>query len=608
MRSAAMDDFVARVRAASDILSVVASYVPLKKKGRNYWGCCPFHQEKTPSFSVTPDKGFFYCFGCHAGGNVFKFLSMMENVGYFDAVKMQAEKLGIPMPEREKSEEELARDRRLDDLRKMMGMARSFFHNCLVKTRYGEAGLRYFAGRGIGQETIEAFGLGFAPDAFGKLRDAFLKRGVSEKLLLEGGLVSEGRSGVYDRFRNRVMIPIADERGRVVGFGGRVLDEGKPKYLNSPETAIFNKRRLLFGLDRAKSAIRSEGWALLVEGYMDAISLSAAGVGNAVASLGTAFTAEQCRLLLRYTTDICFCYDSDEAGQRATLRALSIVSATGARARVLIVPDGKDPDEFVRKHGGDAFRALADKALPLGEFQIRYALKNNDIRSLDGKNRALRACLPTLRAAGAVEQNAYIHFLQSNLGIDEGIIRQELAMYRSDEPQAELRPAPRRQAVRSVDDAVRRAGRALIRMAWEDAGVAVLAVAELGGEPFPYPLHGELLRYIASCAEQGEAPSEERVAERFGEEAEAELSHALTEETPDKDGPHEERLDKDGLCDAWVRAIRIAQMRAAFEEHRLRADAMEREGNSNFLQELQKSQRIKQEIDQLNHLRQRMDE
>ncbi len=608
MRSAAMDDFVARVREASDILSVVASYVPLKKKGRNYWGCCPFHQEKTPSFSVTPDKGFFYCFGCHAGGNVFKFLSMIENISYFDAIKMQAEKLGIPLPEREKSEEELARERRLDDLRKMMGMARTFFHNCLVKTRYGDPGRRYFAGRGIGEDTIEAFGLGFAPDAFGKLRDGFLKRGVSEKLLLEGGLVSEGRSGVYDRFRNRVMIPIADERGRVVGFGGRVIDDGKPKYLNSPETAIFNKRRLLFGLDRAKSAIRSEGWALLVEGYMDAISLAAAGVGNAVASLGTAFTAEQCRLLLRYTTDICFCYDSDDAGQRATLRALSIVSATGARARVLIVPEGKDPDEYVRKHGGEAFRALVEKAHPIGEFQIRYALKNNDIRTLDGKNRALRACLPTLRAAGAVEQNAYIHKLQSTLGIDEGIIRQELAMSRGEEAATELRPAPRRQAVRSVDDAVRRAGRALIRMAWEDGGVAVLAVAELGKEPFPYSVHEQLLRYIAGCTEQGEAPREDLVAETLGEEAEAELSHALTEEAPGQDLPESEAPDQEELCDECLRVIRLAQMRAAFEEHRLRADAMEREGNSNFLQELQKSQRIKQEIDQLNKLRRRMDE
>ena len=182
-----MDAFVAQVRERSDILGVVASYVPLKRKGGRYWGCCPFHSEKTPSFSVVPDEGFFYCFGCHAGGNVFKFISMIENVSYFDAIRMQAEKLGIEMPEREKSEKELARERKLDDLRKLAEMAQRFFHNCLVQTRYGEAGLRYFAGRGVGEAVIEEFGLGFAPDAPGKLHDAFLKRGVSEKLLLECG-------------------------------------------------------------------------------------------------------------------------------------------------------------------------------------------------------------------------------------------------------------------------------------------------------------------------------------------------------------------------------------------------------------------------------------
>ncbi len=591
MRSAEMDAFVARVREASDILSVVASYVPLKRKSGRYWGCCPFHQEKTPSFSVVPDEGFFYCFGCHAGGNVFKFISMIENVSYFDAIKLQAEKLGIAMPNREKSEKELARERKLDDLRKLMGMAQSFFHNCLVKTRYGEQGLRYFAGRGVGTDVIETFGLGFAPDAPGKLRDAFKKRGVREELLLEAGLVSEGRGGgVYDRFRNRVIIPIADERGRVVGFGGRVLGDGTPKYLNSPETALFNKRKLLFGLDHAKKAIREEGKAILVEGYMDAISLSAAGVKNVAASLGTAFTAEQCRLLLRHTKEICFCYDSDEAGQRATMRALSIVRGTDAQARVLIIPDGKDPDEFVRKHGGEAFRTLADKAMPIGKFQIRYALKTNDIRTLDGKNRALRACLPTLRASGAIEQNAYIHDLQGALGVDEGIIRQELAMYRGDEPASEFRPPMRRQAVRTPDDAVRRAGRGLIRMAWRDPGVAVAAVAELEGEPFPVALHEKLLRYIAQCGELHQRPQDEEILANLGEEAAAEISRTMIEG----------RDESEENYTAFLRTIRLAQLKTAFEEYRLRADEMERKGNSDFLQELQKSQRIKQEIDELH--------
>ena len=514
-----MDAFVAQVRERSDILGVVASYVPLKRKGGRYWGCCPFHSEKTPSFSVVPDEGFFYCFGCHAGGNVFKFISMIENVSYFDAIRMQAEKLGIEMPEREKSEKELARERKLDDLRKLAEMAQRFFHNCLVQTRYGEAGLRYFAGRGVGEAVIEEFGLGFAPDAPGKLHDAFLKRGVSEKLLLECGLVVERQGGVYDKFRNRVMIPIADDRGRVVGFGGRVLGDGVPKYLNSPETPLFNKRRLLFGLNRAKKAIRETGRAILVEGYMDAISLAAAGVPNAVASLGTAFTAEQCRLLLRYAKEIC-----------------------------------------------------------------------NDIRTLEGKNRALRAFLPTLKASGPVERNEYIGKLQSNLGIDEGIIRQELSAYQGDDPAEEIRPRTQRPVTRKADGAVQRAGRVLIRMAWRDPGVAASVMADLEEAPFPYPPHEALLRYIARCAGEHRSPSDEEVLEDLGEEMAAELSRILTEEIDAQDEDY----------DKYLQVILLAQLRFAFEEHRLRADEMERKGNSDFLQELQKSQRIKKRIDKLN--------
>ena len=253
MRNEQLDEFVEQVRAQSDILQVVQTYVSLKKKGNRYWGCCPFHGEKTPSFSVVPDKGFFYCFGCHAGGNVFKFLSLIENVTYFEAIKLQAEKLGIPLPQRQRTPQELARDQQKADLRKVNEMARDFFHNCLTLTKLGEPGKAYFAKRSISPETIEEFKLGYAPEAWDKLSTAFVKRGVKEEFLLEAGLAAERKNnqGIYDRFRHRVIIPIADERGRVVGFGGRVLDDSTPKYLNTPETILFNKRRLLFGLDRS---------------------------------------------------------------------------------------------------------------------------------------------------------------------------------------------------------------------------------------------------------------------------------------------------------------------------------------------------------------------
>ena len=595
MKSAAMDDFVAQVQAASDILSVVASYVPLKRKGNRYWGCCPFHRENTPSFSVVPSEGFFYCFGCHAGGNVFKFLSLMENVSYFEAIKLQAEKLNIPLPQEEKSKGEIAREQKVADMHKVLAMARDFFHSCLVNTPYGAPGLAYFAGREISRETIEAFSLGFAPDAFQKLHRAFLRRGVAETLLVECGLAASRRGGeVYDRFRHRVMIPIADERGRVVGFGGRILGEAQPnqpKYLNSPETLVFNKRRLLFGLDRSRRAIKAAGYAILVEGYMDAISLFGAGVENVAASLGTAFTVEQCRLLLRYAPEIYFCYDSDEAGQKATVRALSVLRETGAKARVLIVPEGKDPDEFVRRNGGEAFQALAKSALPLAEYQIRYALRYNEVRTMEGKARALAAILPVLRECSAVERSGYVSRLTRTLGVEEGIIWQELRQYRGDSAEA-LRPmrAPIRKLARQVDNAVRRAGRIVVRQAWEDPGVLAHLSAMIPLEEFPYPLHGVILRYLKERAERGGASDDAAALAGLDEAAADELSRALVEDTGGEDAMT--------LYDDCLRVLRRAYLTPLYEEHRLRADTLEKEGQD-FWKELAESQRIKKEMDDL---------
>ena len=429
MRNEAMDAFVERVRTDSDIVSVVSSYVTLKKKGNRYWGCCPFHHENTPSFSVVPEQGFFYCFGCHVGGNVFKFLSLMENIPYFEAIKMQAEKLNIPLPQRERSAAELAHDKKVEELRRVQEMAQTFFHNCLTKTRYGEAAKAYLAGRGIGEETIEAFGIGCAPPAWDKLSVAFQKRGVKPALLEESGLAAKRRKGEghYDRFRDRVIIPIRDARGRVVAFGGRILGDGEPKYLNSPETLIFNKRRLLFGLDRAHRAIARTGFAIVVEGYMDAISVAAAGIENVVASLGTAFTVEQAKLLLRYAPELRFCYDSDAAGQEATLRALSLARTAGASVKVLRLPDGKDPDEYIRKHGKDAFEKVIETALPFIEYRMVRVLETADRESLQGRLDALSALLPVLaEVRSPAELDGCILRTARELTLDEGLIRAEL--------------------------------------------------------------------------------------------------------------------------------------------------------------------------------------
>ena len=592
-----MDEFVEQVTAQSDLLQTVQSYVPLKRKGNRYWGCCPFHGEKTPSFSVVPDKGFFYCFGCHAGGNVFKFLSLIENITYFEAIKLQAEKLGIPMPQRQKTPQEIARDKEIADLRKVNEMARDFYHNCLTLTRLGEPGKAYFTSRAISAETIAEFKLGFAPHAWDKLSTAFLKRGVKQELLLSGGLAAERQNGdgIYDRFRNRIIIPIADERGRVVGFGGRVLDDSTPKYLNTPETVLFNKRRILFGLDRANRAIKQAGYAIVVEGYMDAISVFSAGVKNVVASLGTAFTAEHCKLLLRYAPAIYFCYDSDNAGQKATIRALSIVQGTGATVRVIVVPDGKDPDEYIRKHGAEAFQELVKKALPLVEYRLQYVLKNFDHDSLEGKVKALHAMLPVL--TGIREPavlGEYIKRLSQALLLDEGIVRDEFRRFGHQplpEDSGAVQREPIRQAVRRTDTALQRAGRIVIRLAFQDAGIlahfaTMVPLNDVSDEP-----QREILLALQELAAQGKNSNDTEMANKLSETAMAELSRAMVEDLG--------VLSETEAYSNAVRVLRKAYLNMRYVEHSQRAAELARQGDTAYVAELNQAQKIKSEMEEL---------
>ncbi len=586
-----MEAFVERVSEQTDILRIVQGYVPLKRRGNRYWGCCPFHQEKTASFSVLPDKGFFYCFGCHAGGNAFKFLSLIENISYFDAIKLQAEKLGIPLPERKRSPQEVARDREIQDLRKVNELARDFFHNCLTMTRMGERGKAYFAARGIRQETIEEFQLGYAPPAWDKLSTAFLKRGIKQEFLLASGLCAERKQGggLYDRFRGRVIIPIADERGCVVGFGGRVLDDSTPKYLNTPETVLFNKRKLLFGLDRSHRAIQQEGRAIVVEGYMDAISVFDAGVHNVVASLGTAFTPEHAKKLLHYAPEICFCYDSDEVGQKATIRALSIVRDTGARVRVIVVPDGKDPDEFIRKHGADAFRALVEKALPLVEYRLRYVLSHTNYDTLDGKVKALHEMMPVLAGIReAAVRSEYERRLAQTLMLDEGIVRSELHHYRPEAEDAVRQPI--RKAVAKPDTALRKAGRLVIRMAWQDAAVIAHLETIVPLEGIRDPAQREILTFLKAAAEEGR-PVDDMSAATLSDEAAAELSRSLVEDLGGR--------DETEAYDDSLRVLRKAYLNALYTEHSRKANEYAQNGQHEAcLQELNEVNKIKHEMDE----------
>ncbi|NMA08280.1 MAG: DNA primase [Clostridiales bacterium] len=347
------NQFIDELIHRCDILEIVSRYVTLKKQGSNYVGLCPFHNEKTPSFSVNAGKQLFYCFGCHTGGGIIQFIMKIENIPYRDAIEVLAKQAGMTIPEDKiGSEYRKKRERQ----KKLNRDAARFFYSCLTSEESRE-GYDYLRRRQISDNTIRRFGLGFAPNAWDRLMSAMIREGYEKSELLDVGLIVEGKGGhVYDRFRNRVMFPIIDLRGDVIGFGGRVIDDSQPKYLNSPETAVFSKGRNLFAMNLVKKERTDE--LLLAEGYMDVIALHQAGFRTAVASLGTALTSDQAKMMRHYASAVTIVYDADAAGQTATARAIDILRAAGLTVRILRVPDSKDPDEFIKKNGADAFRNL----------------------------------------------------------------------------------------------------------------------------------------------------------------------------------------------------------------------------------------------------------
>ncbi len=367
--------FLDELAARNPIEEVVGQYVNLKRSGSNLFGLCPFHGEKTPSFSVAPDKGIYYCFGCHKGGGVINFEMEIEGLSYPDAVRALAQRVGMEVPD---DEEYQSRYRKQERLWALSKEAARFFVSQLHAPA-GAAGLRYAESRGMSKGTLTRFGIGFAPDSWDSLCKAMRAKGYTDEELQGAGLVSvsQKNGNLYDRFRNRLMFPIIDVRGNVIGFGGRVMDNSTPKYLNSPETEIFNKRKNLFALNVAKKS--KLGYLILVEGYMDAIALHQYGFDCAVASLGTSLTEEHATLLSRYTEQVVLIYDGDEAGQNATKRAIPMLEKAGLQVKVLQMRDAKDPDEFLKKFGADRFRLLLEESSNRVEYQLRAIQKKYDL-------------------------------------------------------------------------------------------------------------------------------------------------------------------------------------------------------------------------------------
>ncbi|KNY25455.1 DNA primase [Pseudobacteroides cellulosolvens] len=419
------DEQIEEIRINNDIVDVIGEYVRLERKGQYLFGLCPFHKEKTPSFSVTPSRQMFRCFGCGKGGNVFHFIMNAENLDFIEAVRLLADRARIQLPEGDSEEEKRTQKLKQEILKINVETAR-FFHKQLNSPK-GEIALKYLNNRKISENTIRKFGIGYSLDDWDLLHKHLSTLGFSYEALKESGLLIPNKNGGYfDRFRGRVIFPIFDLRGNVIGFGGRIIGDAKtdnmgykePKYMNSPETLVYNKGRNLYALNYAKNS--GDNTLIIVEGYMDVISLHQNGIINTVASLGTALTESQGRILKKYAEEIIICYDADMAGQSAAMRGLDLLNDIGCNVKVLTVPDGKDPDEFIKKNGQAAFRKLIEGSLSLIEYKIKYLKNQIDVETTDGKLKFLNKTADVLtKVDNRLEREINIKKLSKDYGISE---------------------------------------------------------------------------------------------------------------------------------------------------------------------------------------------
>lgn len=409
------DDIIEEVRMKNDIVDVISQYVKLTRKGSSYFGLCPFHNEKTPSFSVTPSKQMYYCFGCGAGGNVYNFIMEYENYSFGEALSHLADRAGVELPKIEYSREAREKAEQRATLLEINKLAAQYFYYQLRreggKTAYG-----YLTGRGLSDETIRKFGLGYSDKYSDDLYKYLKGRGYSDELLRESGLFNvDERRGMYDKFWNRVIFPIMDVNNRVIGFGGRVMGDGKPKYLNSPETKIFDKSRNLYGLNVARTTRKN--YLILCEGYMDVIAMHQAGFTNAVASLGTALTSGHASLVKRYTKEVLLLYDSDGAGIRAALRAIPILREAGVTSRVVSLKPWKDPDEFIKNEGPEAFEERLEHAMDSFMFRVHIAEQEFPMDTPQGQNQFFERCAEMLlELSDELERNLYIEAIVKEYG------------------------------------------------------------------------------------------------------------------------------------------------------------------------------------------------
>lgn len=425
------EELLDRIRGSQDIVEVISRHLSLKKSGQNYVGLCPFHSEKTPSFIVSPVKQLFHCFGCGAGGNVITFLMKYEKMPFIDTVKRIAEDAGIRIAD--KGADSAGKDNKKRELFEANKLAAEYYHNILIQSKDGALARTYLSERGISPETIEKFNIGYSLNSWDRAYNYLKNKGITNEIMAEAGIIvtkSKGE-GYYDRFRGRVMLPIYDMHSMLVGFGGRVMDDTSPKYLNSPETPLFSKRQLLYGLDLAQNYIRESGYAVIVEGYMDVIAAHQAGIQNVVGTLGTAITGNHLKCLSRFTSEVFLTFDSDPAGINAARRAVELFLNSEINAKVLLLPEGEDPDSYIRMHGKDSFLKLLNSSKAIVEFEIDRIIEKwsnkKQSESIDAKVRVAEECLNLIRKiSNRIERDYYLKKIAREIRASEEILRSEL--------------------------------------------------------------------------------------------------------------------------------------------------------------------------------------
>ena len=496
------DEIIEEVRTRNDIVDLISGYVKLQRRGSSYFGLCPFHNEKSPSFSVSPGKQMYYCFGCGAGGNVFTFLMEYENYSFPEAVKALADRAGVALPEMEYSQEaRRARDEKNAVLEVNREAAKYYYY--LLRTPEGAPGMEYLKKRGLTAETMQRFGLGYAGRYSDGLYRYLKKKGISDELLKKSGLMQVNeKQGMYDKFWNRVMFPIMDINGKVVGFGGRVMGDGKPKYLNSPETVIFDKSRNLYGLNFARSSRKKQ--LLVCEGYMDVISLHQAGFTNAVASLGTAITSQHASLLKRYTDEAVLTYDSDEAGIRAALRAVPLLKEAGVTARVLHMAPYKDPDEFIKALGAEAFQERIDQAENSFMFEVSVLEKSFDMGDPEEKTKFFQAVARRISEFELeLERENYIEAIAGKYQISfQGLRKMVMNWLMQGVPRRKepVKPGNRREK----EDGIRKSQRLILTWLAEHPGIYPAVSQYIRPEDFSDELYQKAAELLFEQLEKGE--------------------------------------------------------------------------------------------------------